>query len=239
MLYPHGEVQQLDDLLRRQTGYRRRLIVSDSLFSMDGDAAPLAELAELSQRHGAMLMLDEAHATGVFGSRGTGLAEERGVQDRVHVHIGTLSKALGCAGGFVCGSRELIDWLVNRARPYIFSTAAPPATSAAALAALDIVESEPWRRQNLLAMAAELRSSLVGARLGHRREQQSDHPTDRRRARPALAIAATLRDNGLFVPAIRPPSVPVGRALLRISLSSGHTPEMIARLLHALDACRW
>lgn len=237
-VYPHGDVAQLDDLLRRQAGYRRRLIVSDSLFSMDGDAAPLAELADLAVRHGAMLMLDEAHATGVFGSRGTGLAEDRGVQGRVHVHVGTLSKALGCAGGFVCGSRELIDWLVNRARPYIFSTAAPPATSAAALAALEIVEGEPWRRQTLLATAAELRSSLVARGWNIGASSSQIIPLIVGEPDRALAIAARLRKEGLFVPAIRPPSVPVGRALLRISLTSGHTPEVIERLLRALDVCQ-
>ena len=125
-------MQRLDNLLKEHIGYRRRLVVSDSLFSMEGDAAPLRQLANVAEQHAAMLMLDEAHATGVFGPRGSGLAEENGIRDRVHIRVGTLSKALGCAGGFVCGSRSLIEWLVNRARPYIFSTAAPPAASAAA-----------------------------------------------------------------------------------------------------------
>lgn len=233
-VYPHGDWRRLEELLREQSGYRRRLIVSDSLFSMEGDAAPLVELADLAPRHAAMLMLDEAHATGVFGARGTGLAEAAGIQDRVDVHVGTLSKALGCSGGFVCGSRDLIDWLVNRARPYIFSTAAPPAASAAAIAALEIVSSEPQRRSELLAKAADLRQRLQAAGWDIGGSTSQIVPVIVGEANATLQLAARLREQGLFVPAIRPPSVPPGRSLLRISLSYGHTPEMLDRLLAAL-----
>jgi 8-amino-7-oxononanoate synthase len=167
-VYPHGDWQALDDLLAKTTTYRRRLIVTDSLFSMDGDFAPLKELADIAEKHHAMLLVDEAHATGVFGKNGRGACELLGVEDRVPVRIGTLSKALGGIGGFAAGSRSLVEWLVNRARPYVFSTALPAAVSAAALAALEIVQSEPRRRIELLATAAKVRRELLsqGWRIG-------------------------------------------------------------------------
>ncbi len=164
-VYPHGDWQALDGLLARAAGHRRRLIVTDSLFSMDGDLAPLVELTDLAARRGAMLLMDEAHATGVFGRHSRGVVEHLGVDERLAaglaVRVGTLSKALGCAGGFVAGSRTLVEWLLNRARSYIYSTAAPAATAAAALAALDIVAAEPQRGVELLARAASLRDALA------------------------------------------------------------------------------
>jgi len=153
LVYPHGDCDALEAMLGDAGHFRRRLIVTDTLFSMDGDLAPLPRLAALTEEYNAMLLVDEAHATGVFGQRGRGAVEHFGLDhDRVHVRIGTLSKALGTGGGFVCGRQSLIDWLANRARPYVFSTAQPAATSAAAIAALDIVATErlrsmikPWK----------------------------------------------------------------------------------------------
>lgn len=238
-VYPHGDWQKLEELLRQDTGLRRRLIVSDSLFSMQGDLAPLAELAGLAERFGAMLLVDEAHATGVFGCRGRGVAEHLGVEDRVHVRVGTLSKGLGCHGGFVSGSRKLIDWLINRARPYVFSTAPPPANSAAALAALDIVRAEPQRGRDLLTRAAALRAELQAQGWNIGRSQSQIIPVVVGESARALELASALRGRGLFVPAIRPPSVPEGQACLRISLAWGHTPAMIRQLTDALaDECR-
>jgi len=158
--YPHNDWKRLEHLLGVAGKYRRRLIVTDSLFSMDGDLAPLDELVALAERYEAMLMIDEAHATGVFGPRGRGVAEHLGVEQRIPVRVGTLSKALGSIGGFVAGSRTLIEWLVNRARPYVFSTAPPAAMAAAALAALEIVRDEPHRRVELLTRAATLHQTL-------------------------------------------------------------------------------
>jgi 8-amino-7-oxononanoate synthase len=233
-IYPHGDFQTLQTLLARATGRGRRLIVTDSLFSMDGDCAPLAELVELADRHGAMLMIDEAHATGVWGKQGRGVAEAMGLDDRIPVRVGTLSKALGCVGGFVAGSRTLIEWLIHRARPYVFSTAAPAAMAAAAIAALDIVRDEPQRRQQLLERAAALRNELgrrgwnVGASVSQIIPVILGEPER------AVEMSTRLAAQGLFLPAIRPPTVPEGEACLRISLSYGHTPEMIDRLLAAL-----
>ena len=236
-IYPHTDCERLAALLEDAEKYRRRLIVTDGLFSMDGDLAPLAELAELAERYAAMLLVDEAHATGVFGGHGRGVAEHFGVEDRVHVRIGTLSKALGCIGGFVAGSRSLVEWLVNRARPYVFSTASPAATAAAAIAALDIVQQEPQRRERLLTRSQELREELTrqGWNIGASASQII--PLVVGDPERTVRMSAELRERGLFAPAIRPPTVPEGEACLRISLTFGHTEEMIAALLESLRGC--
>jgi 8-amino-7-oxononanoate synthase len=236
--YPHGDWQTLSRLLDRRGSYRRRLIVTDSLFSMDGDLAPLAELADLAEHHEAMLLIDEAHATGVFGSRGRGVAEHLGVEERIPVRVGTLSKALGGVGGFVAGSRTLVEWLVNRSRPYVYSTASPAAAAAAALAALDVVEHQPQRRTALLQRASELRARLAEQGWNTGRSASQIIPIVVGDPQRAVAMAAALRQQGLFVPAIRPPTVPEGQACLRISLTYAHTPEMIERLLAALGELR-
>ena len=236
--YAHNDWQRLEHLLQRADKYRRRLIVTDSLFSMDGDLAPLAELASLAERHRAMLMIDEAHATGVFGQRGRGVAEHLAVEERVHVRVGTLSKSLGSVGGFVAGSRLLVEWLVNRARPYIFSTASPAAAAAAGRAALDIVEREPHRREVLLSRAEQLRTRLAGQGWSAGRSVSQIIPVIVSDASRAVGLSAALREDGLLVPAIRPPSVPEGEACLRISLCWGHTPEMIEHLLEVLGKLR-
>jgi 8-amino-7-oxononanoate synthase len=232
--YPHGDCARLASLLAQSGRYRRRLITTDGLFSMDGDLAPLPELADLAERHDAMLLVDEAHATGVFGHHGRGVSEHFGVEDRVHIRIGTLSKALGCVGGFVAGSHSLIEWLRNRARPYVFSTAGPAATAAAALAAVDIVCQEPERRLRLLARAEQLRGEFVARGWNVGISASQIIPVIVGDAEQAVQLSARLRERGLFVPAIRPPTVPEGEACLRISLTAGHTEEMIGALLGAL-----
>ena len=239
--YPHADWQTLESLLSKSSterdlhGARRRLIVTDGVFSMDGDLAPLKELAELAQRYRAMLLVDEAHATGVFGRQGRGVAEHFGLEDAVHVRVGTLSKALGCIGGFVAGSRSLVQWLVNRARPYVFSTAMPAVSAAAAMAALDIVENEPQRRVELLARADGLRAQLAAQGWNIGRSASQIIPIIVGQPSRAVALSAALMERGLFVPAIRPPTVPEGEACLRISLTCGHTDDMLAKLLEVLE----
>jgi 8-amino-7-oxononanoate synthase len=232
-VYPHNDPRRLESLLSRP-GRGRRLIVTDSLFSMDGDLAPLADLAGLAERYGAMLMIDEAHATGVFGAHGRGVAEHLGLDARVPVRVGTLSKALGSTGGFVTGSRTLIEWLIHRARSYVFSTATPAAAAAAALAALDIVDHEPQRRGQLLANAQSLRATLAGQGWDIGPSASQIIPLVVGAAERALALSAELAERGLLVPAIRPPTVPEGQSRLRISLTYGHTAVMIAELTGAL-----
>lgn len=234
-VYPHGDVGALAQLLRAgRAAARRCLIVTDGLFSMDGDFAPLPELAALAQQYDAMLMVDEAHATGVLGERGRGVAEYFGIEHEVPIRVGTLSKALGSHGGFVAGSQQLIDWLCNSARAYVFSTAAPEALAAAGLAALRIVQTEPERRRELLRTASELRATLASA--GYRTGPAQSQIIPILLGEPArtMQAAAALRERGIWVPGIRPPSVPAGESLLRISLSYAHTSEMIARLVAAV-----
>jgi 8-amino-7-oxononanoate synthase len=233
-VYPHGDCRGLASLLEQSKKYRRRLIVTDSLFSMDGDLAPLGELAHLTEQFDAMLLVDEAHATGLFGRNGRGVAEHLGVEDCVHVRIGTLSKALGCVGGFVAGSRPLIEWLVNRARPYVFSTAAPAANAAAAIAALDIVQQEPQGRETLLAQAESLRAELAGRGWNTGASASQIVPIIVGDAECAVRLSQLLCDRGLFVPAIRPPTVPEGEACLRVSLTAGHSIEMVESLVQTL-----
>jgi 8-amino-7-oxononanoate synthase len=238
-VYPHADCRRLGELLARSGGkHRRRLIVTDGLFSMDGDLAPLGELADLAEQHGAMLMVDEAHATGVFGPGGRGVAEQLGVEDRVHIRVGTLSKALGCAGGFVAGSRRLVEWLANRARPYVFSTAGPAAVAAAAVAALEIVCGEPRLRQGLLASARQVRDGLQQQGWNVGRSASQIVPVVVGQPERAVELSAALRDRGFFVPAIRPPTVAQGESCLRISLTCGHSAEMVAALVQEMRGLR-
>jgi 8-amino-7-oxononanoate synthase len=253
-VYPHCDVDALEAMLREAGSFRRRLIVTDTLFSMDGDLAPLDRLAELAGRYDAMLLLDEAHATGVFGVSGRGVHEGRSRRDHPSlalpiegrepeksiavIRIGTLSKALGSGGGFVCGSQSLIDWLANRARTYVFSTAQPPATSAAAIAALDIVVQEPQRREQLLSRAAALRVRLKEQGWDTGNSASQIIPLVVCDAKRTLDLAASLREAGFFIPAIRPPSVPGGESLLRLSLCYHHTPEIIDALTDQLARLR-
>ena len=235
-IYPHGDVGKLQEMLQASRGLRRRLIVTDSLFSMDGDLSPLADLAELAERHACMLLVDEAHATGVFGPQGRGVAEHLGVEAGVPIRVGTLSKALGSMGGFVAGRRSLIEWLANRARPYVFSTALPPPVAAAAARAVDIVRDEPFRRRELLERSADLTSRLraQGWQIGPTASQIV--PLIVGSSARAVELSAALAARGYWAPAIRPPSVPADSARLRIGLSWAHDAEMIEGLLAALAA---
>ncbi len=243
-VYQHNDLDDLAGLLEADAGrFRRRLILTDSLFSMDGDFAPLAGLGELAERHDAMLLVDEAHATGVWGPGGRGAVEEAvsespRLESQVAVRTGTLSKAFGSAGGFVAGSRELIDWLYNRARPYVFSTAPPPAIAAASLAAIEIAQAEPQRRERVRASSAWLREQLAAAGWDCGQSTSQIVPILLGEPDRAMELSAGLAAAGLFVPAIRPPSVPVGESLLRVSVSARHTDEELGRLVEALgSAC--
>ena len=232
-VFPHGDVAALERLLSAKAA-RRRLIVTDSLFSMDGTIAALSDLAAVARRHGAILMVDEAHATGVFGARGSGLVEASDTADGVHVRIGTLSKAIGSSGGFVAGHPRLIDWLRHSARAWVFSTAHPPAVAGAALRAIELLAEEPHRRIALLEKARVFRDRLRAAGLDLGKAAAQIVPVIVGGADRAVALAARLAEEGLFVPAIRPPSVPAGGSLVRASLACHHTDDDLDRLARAL-----
>ncbi len=234
-VYWHNDVTQLADLLRKKgRNARRRVIVSDTVFSMDGDLARLSELVEIAERFDCLLVIDEAHATGVLGEHGRGVTDSlsRGSWSSEHVlKVGTLSKALGAQGGFICGSRRLIAWLVNQARPYIFSTALAPPIAAAARRAVAIVREEPERRRHVLALAERLRQELrkSGGNVGESGCQIV--PLIVGEAREAVLLSRRLEEHGLLIPAIRPPSVPEGSARLRLSVTAAHTEEDVMRVV--------
>ncbi len=238
-VYAHCDTDDLARLLAVGDGrYRRRLIVTDAVFSMDGDLAPLPDLVDLAERHGAMLMADEAHATGVLGERGGGAIEHFGLDGRVHVVMGTLSKALGSVGGFVAGSRALVDYLRNRARAFVFTTGLSPAAAGAALAAIDLVEREPERRRRVLELARRLSAGLRALGCEVLPSESAVVPVIAGDAARALALSDALRRQGVFCPAIRPPTVPEGQSRLRVAPMATHTDEQIDRALAAFAAAR-
>lgn len=232
-VFRHGDMAHLEELLAAEAPSGQRLIVTDSVFSMDGDVAPLEEIVRLARRYGAWVMVDEAHATGVFGPRGAGIVEELDLQGEVEVQMGTLGKALGSFGAYVAGSRVLIQWLVNRARSFIYTTALPPPVLAASLAALRIVKTEPERRRRLWQNAAFLKRGLAG--LGYRLGGTGSPilPVLIGDGAQTMALSAALLRRGVFAQGIRPPTVPEGTARLRITPMATHTEAELERALGA------
>jgi len=246
-VFPHNDLASLEDILERSNRRagtppangavpaprikhrrQRTLIVTESVFSMDGDAAPLREIADLKDKYGAWLMVDEAHATGLYGPRRRGLAEALGVSDRIEIQMGTLGKAIGASGGCICGSRALIDCLVNTARTFIFSTAPVPAAAAAAAAGLRLVQSETgderlkllWQRVAELKTNTAFPSAIIPIIIGDESE--------------TVRAAASLREVGILIPAIRFPSVARGKARLRLTVSASHTAADVVQVASAL-----
>ena len=236
-VYPHADVRVLADLLAEHSA-RRRLVVTDSVFSMDGDHAPLREIAAVAAANDAMLMVDEAHATGVEGPNGAGLVEALGLGTSVTVQMGTLGKALGSAGAFVAGSRALVELLVNRARSLIYTTALPPPVVAAVDAALDVVEREPERRARLATISAALRARLRELGFEIPSGQGPIVPVIAGSSERALAWSRGLLERGVFVQAIRPPTVPDGTARLRVTLMATHTDDDLAHAVAAFASLR-
>lgn len=231
-VFPHNHLGKLDALLassvQKSTANARILVITESIFSMDGDTAPLKEIATLTQQHGSLLMVDEAHALGVIGPTGMGLAEQFGIQDQIDFHMGTLGKAAGVAGGYIAASQPWIDLMVNRARSLIYSTAPPPAQATAAAESIRLIRSDDghalrkqlWKNINTFQNAAKLahpsRSAIIPWMVGESHD--------------ALALSSHLRECGILVPAIRYPTVPPHTARLRITLSAAHDPESVRQL---------
>jgi 8-amino-7-oxononanoate synthase len=238
-VFAHNDLNDLEDKLkwanrefRAKNSTANILIITESVFSMDGDVAPLREIIALKEKYGAWLMVDEAHATGILGQQGRGLADELGVTEQIEVQMGTLGKALGAAGGYICGSRTLVDFLINSARSFIFSTAPVPATAAAATAGLQLTTSAEGdvRRTTLRQLVGQLNSKLqpnVSSR-------GAIIPLILGEESKAITAASTLRAQNIHVPAIRFPTVARGAARLRITLTAAHSVEDVSLLVHAL-----
>ncbi len=234
-IYRHDDLAGLESGLKNCPATGRRLIVSDSIFGMDGTLAPLPDLCALAERFAATLVVDEAHATGIFGENGRGGAEHFGVEHRVAVRVGTLSKAIGTLGGFVAGPQSLIDWLWNRARTQIYSTALPPCVCAAAIAAVDLIEADPERRRKLLQRASDFRRQIANCGIATIANSTGPIvPIIMQTPGRAVQVAQQLEDEGFLVAAIRPPTVPEGTSRLRISLTCAHQPADLERLAAAL-----
>lgn len=232
--YAHGDLDALAALLTLPAG--RRLVVTDGVFSMDGDLAPLPELAALAERHAAWLMVDDAHGFGVLGANGGGCTEHFGLDlDQVPILVGTLGKAFGTFGAFVAGSDALIETLIQFGRTYIYTTALPPAVAAATRASLRLVRTEPWRRDHLRNLIAQFRAGAVALGIPLLPSATPIQPVPIGDPERTLAIATRLRETGFLVGGIRPPTVPAGTARLRIALSAAHTQVQIDHLLDALD----
>jgi 8-amino-7-oxononanoate synthase len=235
-IVPHNDI----DAVRRAVGpggaSGETFVVVESLFSMDGDEAPLADLAAVCRDTGAHLIVDEAHAVGVYGAHGSGLVEHRGIEEDVFLSINTAGKALGVSGAFVCGPACAIDYLVQRARPFIFSTAPPPALAAALEASLDILDAEPQRRAVLLAQAERLRVRLLASGIPVGPGASHIVPVLIGENDAAVMVAEALQADGFDVRAIRPPTVPDGTARLRLSVNVNLTDEIIERFVTSLSA---
>jgi len=232
--YPHLDLSVLEKRLAA-SGAKRKLVVTDAVFSMDGDMAPVPELLALCERHDALLVLDDAHGFGVLGAGGRGILEHFGIASEHIVYMATLGKAAGVFGAFVAGPVELVDYLVQRARTYVYTTATPPLISAALSASLRLIEGEAWRRERLRELIAGLRHGLKLRRWRLMESATPIQPVIIGANRETLAVSEALRERGIWVPAIRPPTVPKGEARLRVSLSAAHSLEDVAQLTAALN----
>jgi 8-amino-7-oxononanoate synthase len=233
IVYAHRDLDQLESGLKQSSNAQRKLIVTESIFSMDGDEAPLAGIVDLAEKYGAMVMVDEAHATGIFGDNGAGVVAKLGLGERISVQMGTLGKALGGFGAYVAGSEALRELLINRCRSFIFTTSLPPAIMAMAIAAIDLVQSEPERRENLWNNCRRLKDGLrrLGFSVGD--GDSAILPLIIGDASKCMQFSDRLLEKGIFAQGVRPPTVPPGTSRLRITLMATHTPEHIDRALKA------
>jgi len=232
--YPHADMQALQEILKNLPAGQRRLIVTDTVFSMDGDKAPLRGIVDLARRYEAMVMVDEAHALGVLGRRGSGLVEELGLEAQVDIQMGTLSKAAGSFGAYACGTRILRDYLINKSRSFIYTTAMPPALAQASRTALQIILEGSQMRRELEEKSDYLRVELKGMGFDTMNSSTPIIPILVKNSAQAKAMSQRLLEQGIFVQAIRPPTVPVGTARLRLTVTATHTQDDLGLLLKAV-----
>lgn len=233
-IYPHADMAGLEKILKMSKDFRRKMIITDTLFSMDGDIAPLEQIIYLANEYNAITMVDEAHGTGVFGVHGRGVLEHLGLEGKVDVVMGTLSKAVGSIGGFVCGDLDLINYLRNKARPFIYTTALPPSVCAASIAGLEIIKDEPKLKERLWINIRYLRKCLSEAGINVKGSQGPIIPIIIGEAEKTIKIAKFLESRKILVPAIRPPTVPNESSRLRLTIMSSHTIQEIDMLVDAL-----
>ncbi len=235
--YKHNNMQQLDYLLEQSTA-SRKLIVTDGVFSMDGDLAPLPEMSAVAAQHSGWLMVDDAHGVGVLGATGAGIVEQQGLTvEQVPILMGTLGKSFGTFGAFVAGSEALIETLIQFARTYIYTTALPPAIAAASSASLQLVRREHWRREHLQQLIQRFRDGAQQLGLQLMDSQTPIQPLLINNDQLVMEVNQQLRSRGFMVGAIRPPTVPAGSGRLRITLSASHSNQQIDQLLDALQVC--
>jgi glycine C-acetyltransferase len=235
-VFAHGNPDAAEAKLQALDGVAgRKLLITDGVFSMDGDIGPLPQLVQLAERYGAIMMVDDAHSSGVLGRNGRGTIDHFGLHGRVDIQVGTLSKAVGVLGGYVCGSRDLIDYLYHRARPFLFSTSHPPAVAAACLAAFDILESEPERIEQLWANTQHFQAGLRTAGFSTGASQTPITPIHVGDAAKAIEFSRALFDAGVFATGIGFPTVPQGKARIRAIVTAAHTSSQLDR---ALDVIR-
>jgi glycine C-acetyltransferase len=235
-VFPHKDVEAADKLLAESKAPgRRQLLITDGVFSMDGDIAPLPGLVEVAERHGAIMMIDDAHASGVLGRGGRGTVDHFDLHGRVDIQVGTLSKAIGVMGGFIAGPSHLIQWLVNRGRPFLFSTSAPPAVAAACIAALDVMEEEPERLERLWDRTRFFKEGLHRRGFDTGRSETPITPVIAGEETKAVELSALLWDEGVFTPAIVFPTVAKGQSRVRTIVTADHTEEDLSEALDAFE----
>ena len=230
-IYQHCDVEHLKTLLSESTTFRRKLIVTDGIFSMDGDIAPLPDICELAAQHDAMVLVDDAHGFGVLGKDGNGTVSHFGLEGKEIVQMGTLSKSVGALGGYIAGSRALIELLINRARSFIFTTGLPPATLAAVNAALDVIRFSPELRKRLFSHAKRLKTALIDLGYTLLPSETQILPVILGSPQRATRVAEALLTEGVFAPAIRPPAVPTGTSRLRLTVMATHTEAEIEQAI--------
>jgi 8-amino-7-oxononanoate synthase len=234
-VYPHCDMEKLENILKKSSKYSRKLIVTDTVFSMDGDIAPLPDIVRIAHKYKAMVMVDEAHGTGVFGKRGGGVVEHFNLSKKVDIVMGTLSKAVGSLGGYVSGDEDLINFLRNKARLFMYTTALPPAVCAASIAGIKLIQKNPLLRTSLWDNVRYLKEKLELLHFNVIPSESPIFPILMGDAKKAVDVSKLLYKKGILIPAIRPPTVPAKSSRLRMTVMSTHTRKDLERLLEVLS----